>query len=259
MDITTIFGISVAVGGMIVGILEEGGNLLAYVGVSAFIIIACGTVGAVITSFPLSTLSKAPRLLIIAFTEQKYDITKTINMLVGFSEKARREGILSLEVELTNINDPFLKQGVQLIVDGTEPALVRDILETKITTIEERHHSGAGIFEAAGGFAPTMGIIGTVLGLINVLSNISDAASLAASIALAFIATLYGVFSANVIWIPIGTKLKNKSKKEVLVKSIIVEGVLSIESGDNPRIVAQKLISFLSQSEAKNVNVSSGK
>ena len=94
-------------------------------------------------------------------------------MLVGFSEKARREGILSLEVELTNINDPFLKQGVQLIVDGTEPALVRDILETKITTIEERHHSGAGIFEAAGGFAPTMGIIGTVLGLINVLSNIS--------------------------------------------------------------------------------------
>ncbi|MFH0919189.1 MAG: flagellar motor protein [Fibrobacterota bacterium] len=253
MDITTVLGLIIAVGGLVMGIILEGGNLLAYVGVSAFVIIAGGTAGAVIVSHPLSHLMHVPQLILISLTNRKFDVGSIITMLGSFSDKARREGILSLEAELGKIDDEFLKLGIQLIVDGTDPALVRDILETKIQTIEKRHHHGAKIFEDAGGFAPTMGIIGTVLGLISVLSNISDAASLAASIALAFIATLYGVFSANVLWIPVANKLKAKSQQEIMVKEIMLEGILSIESGDNPRIAVQKLKAFLSQSEANKI------
>jgi len=253
MDITTIFGMIIGIGGLIVGILLEGGNLLSYVGLSAFVIIAGGTVGAVTVSHSLHEMLSVPRLFIIALTEKHYDIPKMILLIGSFSDKARREGILSLEAELSKIDDEFLKLGIQLIVDGTDPQLVRDILETKISNIETRHHHHAKIFEDAGGFAPTMGIIGTVLGLISVLSNISDAASLAASIALAFIATLYGVFSANVLWLPLGNKLKIKSQTEILIKSIMLEGILSIEAGDNPRIAVQKLKAFLSQHEASKI------
>jgi chemotaxis protein MotA len=254
MDFTTLLGIVIAVGGMMMGILLEGGNVLAYVGFSAFVIIAGGTFGAVVTSFPLKTILTIPRYIIIAFTEHSFDVPAIITMIGNFSDKARREGILSLEAELAKIDDEFLKLGIQLIVDGTDPALVRDILETKISSIEERHHHGAAVFETAGGFAPTMGIIGTVLGLINVLSNIADAGKLAGAIALAFIATLYGIFSANIIWLPIANKLKAKSKKEILIKSIMLEGILSIEAGDNPRIAVQKLKAFLSQSEASKIS-----
>jgi chemotaxis protein MotA len=243
----------IAVGGLVTGLLMEGSNLLSYVGPSAFVIIVGGTVGAMVTSTPVSELIKIPRLLIIVFTNQSFDVSGIITMLGNFSDKARREGILSLEAELGKIDDQFLKLGIQLIVDGTDPALVRDILETKIQTIEQRHHKGALMFETAGGFAPTMGIIGTVLGLISVLSNISEASKLAGAIALAFIATLYGIFSANVIWLPIANKLKAKSKKEILVKEIMLEGILSIESGDNPRIAVQKLKAFLSEAEAKRI------
>ncbi len=254
MDITTILGILIAVVGLCMGIILEGGNLLAYVGESAFVIIAAGTIGAVVISHPLHALTAFPRLLIIAFTEKHYDITSIVTLIGSFSDKARREGILSLEAELSKIDDEFLKLGIQLIVDGTDPALVRDILETKISNIEERHHHGAKIFEDAGGFSPTIGIIGTVLGLISVLSNISNAAELAKSIALAFIATLYGVGFANIFWLPIANKLKAKSKKEILIKSIMLEGILSIEAGDNPRIAVQKLKAFLSQAEANKIN-----
>lgn len=253
MDITTILGVVIAFTGLVAGIILEGGQLIAYVGLSAFVIIAGGTMGAVTISHPLHSLLTLPRLLILAITETHYNITSIITLISSFSDKARREGILSLEAELSKIDDEFLKLGIQLIVDGTDPALVRDILETKITNIEQRHHHHAKIFEDAGGFAPTMGIIGTVLGLISVLSNISNAAELAKSIALAFIATLYGVASANILWLPIANKLKAKSQKEILIKSIMLEGILSIEAGDNPRIAVQKLKAFLPQSEAAKI------
>jgi len=253
MDITTVLGVLIAVGGLCAGILLEGGNLIAYVGFSAFVIIAGGTTGAVVGSHSVHALMNVPRLLIIALTQTHYDIASIITMIGNFSDKARREGILSLEAELSKINDEFLKLGIQLIVDGTDPALVRDILETKIANIEDRHHHGAKIFEDAGGFSPTMGIIGTVLGLISVLSNITNAAELAKSIALAFIATLYGVGAANILWIPLANKLKSKNKQEILIKSIMLEGILSIEAGDNPRIAVQKLKAFLAQSEAGKI------
>jgi chemotaxis protein MotA len=254
MDITTIGGIAFGIGALMMGILLEGGSLGAYVGLSAAVIIFGGTIGATVASFPMSTVVNVPRLLIIAFTNQMYDIPQVIKQLVTFSERARREGILCLESELVNVKDEFLRYGLQLVIDGTDPELVRDTLQTKIAFTAERHHQSAAIFEAAGGYAPTIGIIGTILGLINVLSNLSDPSGLGESIALAFIATLYGVGSANLIWLPIGTKLKQKHKGEQIIKEIMLEGVLCLQSGDNPRIVEQKLKAFLSKSYASTIN-----
>jgi chemotaxis protein MotA len=252
-DFTTIFGLVLGFGALAVGIILEGGSLTSYIGVSAAVIILGGTVGAVIVSFPMSSLVIVPRLLVIAFTEQKHNIPEVIKKLVGFSERARREGILCLESELANTDDEFLKSGLQLVIDGTDPTLVRDTLETKIAFIAERHHMGASVFEAAGGYAPTMGIIGTVLGLINVLSNVANPNELAGAIALAFICTLYGIVSANLVWLPIASKLKQRHEHEQLVKHIMLEGILSLQSGDNPRIVEQKLKAFLARSIAKNI------
>lgn len=254
MDITTIGGIVLGFTAMVLGILFEGGQLGSYVGLSAAVIIFGGTIGATVASFPMSVVSNVPRLLITAFTNQTYDIPQVIKQLVSFSERARREGILCLESELVNVKDEFLRYGLQLVIDGTDPELVRDTLQTKIAFTGERHHQGAQIFEAAGGYAPTIGIIGTVLGLINVLSNLADPSELGHAIALAFIATLYGVGSANLIWLPIGTKLKQKHKSEQILKEIMLEGVLCLQSGDNPRIVEQKLKAFLSKGYANTIN-----
>lgn len=254
MDITTIGGIAIGLTALILGILTEGGQIGAYVGMSAAIIIFGGTIGATVASFPLSVVMNVPRLVIIAFTNQTYEIPMVIKQLVQFSERARREGILCLESELVNVKDEFLRYGLQLVIDGTDPELVRDTLQTKIAFTAERHHQGAAIFEAAGGYAPTIGIIGTILGLINVLSNLSDPAGLGHAIALAFICTLYGVGSANIMWLPIGIKLKQKHKSEQIIKEIMLEGVLCLQSGDNPRIVEQKLKAFLSKSYASTIN-----
>jgi chemotaxis protein MotA len=253
MDITTIGGIVLALAALVAGILIEGGNLGSYVGVSAAVIIFGGTFGAIVISFPMKVLVMIPSLLTNAFTNQNYNIPEIIRKIVEFSERARREGILCLEVELANVKDEFLKYGLQMVIDGTDPQLVRDTLQTKLAFIGERHHQGAQVFEAAGGFAPTMGIIGTVLGLINVLSNIKDPTKLGESIALAFIATLYGIASANLIWLPIANKLKNKHQEEQIMKEIMLEGVLCLQSGDNPRMVEQKLKAFLSKRYADTI------
>jgi chemotaxis protein MotA len=233
------------------GILMEGGSLGMYVGPSAAAIILGGVIGTVFISFPLTTLLKIPSYLIVAITNRSYNMDGMITTLTSFAEKSRREGILALEAEIQNIDDDFFKKGIQLVVDGSEPELVRDIMGTNIAIMEERHHLGASVFEAAGGFAPTMGIIGTVLGLVNVLSNLSEPEKLGGAIALAFIATLYGIGLANVVFLPIAGKLKNKSKAEKMYRELMMEGILSLQAGDNPRIVEEKLKAFLSQSYAK--------
>ncbi|MDA8234233.1 MAG: flagellar motor protein [Clostridia bacterium] len=258
MDKASVLGLIIAFGGMIIGIIEEGGTPGQFIGISAIFIIFGGTIGATMVCFNLEDIKKFNKLLKIAFTKTVFDINDVINKLTGYAEKARREGLLSLEAELTNINDDFLKQGLQLVVDGTDPALVRDILETQIAFKEQRHKVGAAIFETAGGFAPTMGIIGTVMGLIIVLSNLSEPDKLGSKIALAFIATLYGVGSANLFWLPVANKLKLKNKQETLMMQIILEGILSLQAGDNPSIVNEKLKAFLSPDMRQNPKVGSG-
>jgi chemotaxis protein MotA len=176
----------------------------------------------------------------------------SINTLVGFAEKARREGLLVLEDDLRSTEDEFLRRGVQLVVDGTDPELVKEILRTEVDSLHEERHADASVWETMGGFAPTLGIIGTVIGLVLVLGNISDPSSLAKSISVAFIATLYGVSSANLVFLPVGNKLKLCATDEVAGKEMLIEGILAIQSGDNPRIVEEKLVAFLTTKDRVN-------
>lgn len=246
MDLSSIIGLVLGFSMLLAAYVIEGGSLSALLQPTAAMIVFGGTIGAVLTSFTLSDVKQVGKLFQIVFREKKYEVNELITILCSFAEKARREGLLSLERETANIDDEFLRQGIQLVVDGTDPALVRDILETQIEFTDQRHKIGADIFESAGGFSPTMGIIGTVLGLVMVLGNLTNPDELGPSIAVAFIATLYGVAFANLAWLPIGHKLKLKSKQERFMKEIALEGVLSIQAGDNPSIVREKLRAFLS-------------
>ena len=171
------------------------------------------------------------------------------------SVKTRKNGLLSLEADLNESDmDSFTKKGLQMVVDGIEPSTIRGILETKLENMSERHHDGAAIFEAAGGFGPTMGIIGTVMGLVHVLSNLSDPNSLVLKIAVAFIATLYGVASANLLWLPFASKLKALDKLEILEKEMIIEGILLLQEGANPNALVGKLEGFLQEDIIKEDN-----
>ena len=180
-----------------------------------------------------------------ALFENKNDLTDLTKTVVEFARKARKEGILALDRDCANIEDRFLKKGMQLIVDGTPSELVREVLETEIVAMQERHKAGETVFATAGGFAPTLGIIGTVMGLIGMLAKLSDPGKMGPAIASAFIATLYGVGLANLFLLPIGSKLKAKTTDEVVTYEMIIEGVLSIQAGDTPRIVEMKMLAFL--------------
>lgn len=246
MDLASIIGLLLGFGMLLSAYVLEHGVLSALLQPTAAMIVFGGTIGAVMVSFSMDDVKQATKLFKIIFAEKKYEVGELIGILCGFAEKARREGLLSLERETASIDDEFLRQGIQLVVDGTDPALVRDILETQIDFTEQRHKVGADLFESAGGYSPTMGIIGTVMGLVQVLGNLSNPDELGPSIAVAFIATLYGVSFANLCWLPFGHKLKLKSKQERFMREIALEGILSIQAGDNPSIVREKLRAFLS-------------
>jgi len=241
MDLSTILGILAGFGSLVIGYLLEGGSVGSLGGLSAAIIVFGGTAGAVMASFPLSDLKHLPKWLKIAFTSQSFGTLEAYETLVRFAEKARREGLLSLEQELETVTDRFTRQGMQLVIDGTDPEITQEILESNIAVLEKRHKVGVSVFEAAGGYSPTLGIIGTVMGLVMVLGNLSDPEALSHSIAAAFIATLYGVASANLLWLPIATKLKMKDKAEVSAMEMVLDGILSIQAGENPSILKEKL------------------
>lgn len=241
MDLSTIIGIIAGFGALLIGYLLEEGSVGALGQFSAAVIVFGGTAGAIITSFPLSELKKFPQWMKTAFTAQSFGTAEAYETLVRFAEKARREGLLSLEQELETVTDRFTRQGMQLVIDGTDPEITREILESNIAVLEKRHKVGISVFEAAGGFGPTLGIIGTVMGLVKVLGNLSDPNALSESIAAAFIATLYGVASANLLWLPIASKLKMKDRAEVAAMEMVLDGILSIQAGENPSILKEKL------------------
>ncbi|MBP2642427.1 MAG: chemotaxis protein MotA [Firmicutes bacterium] len=249
MDFVTALGLIIGIGALLVGVLVEGGHLSSLVSLPAFIIIFGGTFGATAIGFTLKDLKNIPKLLRIAFFEEDIDTSSLIKRLVSFAETARREGLLALEDDLSLVEDKFLRKGMQLVIDGTDAELVRNIMETELAFIQERHQKCASIFDAAGGYAPTMGIIGTVMGLVHVLGNLKDTDALGPAIATAFLATLYGIFSANIFFLPISAKLKNRSAAQIVVYEIALEGILSVQAGDNPRIVEEKLEAFLAPSD----------
>lgn len=245
MDITTIIGLVIGFTGIILGFILEGGHLSSLVGLSPALIVILGTLGATIVGVPLEELKKVPKWIKIAFANQSFGVEEAYHTLVHFAEKARQEGLLSLEQELETIQDKFTQQGMQLVIDGTDPEITRNILESNIAVLENRHKIGISFFEAAGGYSPTLGIIGTVMGLVHVLGNLSDPESLSSSIAGAFIATLYGVCLANLFYLPIATKLKIKNQMEVQTMEMILDGIISIQSGENPTILKEKLKTHL--------------
>jgi len=251
VDITTLLGLILGIGAMIGGFVWDGGHLAALFVPSAILIVFGGTFGAVAASFPLHTLKTIPAALAIAFKQTKRDPSQTIEEIVEMATIARREGVLALEQRAQEHPNPFLKDGLLMVVDGTDPELTRQILELEMDAIEHKTDSMAKLFESAGGYAPTMGIIGTVMGLIHVLGNMSnDASALASAIAVAFAATLYGVLSANAIYLPIGTKIKIRGKEQIAEMELMLEGILALQAGENPQLIKKKLNSFVHDKNA---------
>jgi chemotaxis protein MotA len=215
------------------------------------ILVIVGTLGASAITTSFGTVLRIPMYIKLALIAPDTGVQKTVDLLVAMAERARREGILGLESDLKNINDPFFKKAMQLAIDGTEVTTLRSILETEINYVEERHHEGITLFNKLGGFSPTLGIIGTVLGLIHALANTGDAGKMATSIATAFIATLWGVGMANLFYLPIGDKLKYRHDMEMQRLELIMEGVTAIQSGDNPRIIRTRLMCFMHPRERR--------
>jgi chemotaxis protein MotA len=245
LDFATIGGIVLAIASLIIGFTFDGGSVASLLNPAAFILVVGGTLGATMTSVSMKEFGKIFAYMKMATFHRSEDPLDSIDNLVDLATVARREGILALEERIEEYEDRYLKSGLQLVVDGVDPELVKNMLETELSYIEERHAAAAHIFEMAGGFAPTMGIIGTVMGLVHVLGSLSDVAKLGPQIAVAFTATLYGVSSANILWLPISNKLKLENAKEVVLREIMMEGILSIQAGENPNVLRQKLLAFL--------------
>ena len=246
MDFATIIGLIFSLGAIVGAFTLEGGKLESIFGLAPMIIVIGGTLGATVVTTSMATVRNVPSYLLLAFSHHRQSPGQLIEHLVHLAEKARREGILGLEADLKRIRLPFFRKAVQLLIDGTEVTVLRDILETEITCIEERHKRGIAFFQKAGGFAPTLGILGTVLGLVHALGNTDDASKMAGAIATAFIATLWGVGLANLFFLPVSDKLRMKNDEEIAYLELVMEGVVAIQSGDNPHNIRIRLNSFLS-------------
>ncbi|PJA26634.1 MAG: motility protein A, partial [candidate division Zixibacteria bacterium CG_4_9_14_3_um_filter_46_8] len=233
------------VGSVLVAFRMEGGHLSAIVQAPAMILVILGTIGAATVTTSIENLRKVPKMLKIIFRNNNYDSYGIIEQITKMAENARRDGILALERSLKGIRNPFYHQALQLLIDGTEMTALRSILETELNNMSNRHKAGILLFQKLGGFSPTMGIIGTVLGLIHSLANADNANQMASSIASAFIATLWGVALANLVYLPISDKLKRRHEEEIQHLNLILEGMVAIQSGENPRVIRSKLLSFI--------------
>src|SRR6478736_682705 len=249
MKVSSVIGLVVAIAGLYIGAVMEGSNPMAVLSPSAMSIVLGGTLGAVIIGTSFGAITNIPKMYMKAVSPPLIDLNAKVDELVGYAEAARRDGLLALDEVTNSIEDPFTKKGLQLVVDGTDPDLVADILESENDAMRKRHAAAVQPFDKAGGYAPTMGIIGTVFGLVHVLGNLDKPETLGPSISAAFIATLLGVASANVIYLPISARVKQLSAAELHSRAMIVEGILSIQAGDNPRVVQEKLITFVPPSE----------
>jgi len=251
MKNSTIIGLILGLIALIFGMFLKGAPILALVtNPAAYVIIIVGTVASVSVAFPMSDLKKVPKLFKIVFSEPK--LVPRENLITMFMEWAtitRREGLLALEARVEEIEDEFLKVGMRMIIDGNDQDLVRDVLLEDVSATEDRHRAGAQIFSQAGMYAPTLGVLGAVVGLIAALQNLDNMEALAHAVAAAFVATLLGIFTGYVLWHPISNKLKRLSKREVDLKLMMVEGLLSIQSGVSTIAIQQKLMVFLTPTE----------
>jgi chemotaxis protein MotA len=251
VDKATWSGAFLGVGGLLGGLLLEGGRVSQILQPTAAMIVFGGTAGAVLIQFPLPVVYTAIRYLARVFFQPKHDAQATVQELVRYANQARRSGIVSLDAELEHIQEPLLRKSLMLAVDGTEPQELRNIMELDMENQAEREEKIPQVFESAGGFSPTIGIIGAVMGLIQVMQHLDKIDDVGRGIAVAFVATIYGVGSANLFLLPSAGKLRIRIREEQIVREMTLEGVVSILEGMNPRILETKLIGFLAQDQAK--------
>jgi len=245
MDLATVIGLVMGFGAVFGGAALEGVHMSALIQPTAALIVLGGTFGACFISFPLASIIKAFKDVKIAFLPDKVDHEGVVKDIINYATKARRNGLISLEQEAQSVKDPFIKKGISLVVDGIDPQKLRETLEADIMAYEDHQKHSIEFYEAAGGYSPTIGIIGAVLGLIHVMGNLSDTSKLGGGIAVAFVATIYGLMIANIVCLPIGTKLKIRMKEEMLRRIMILEGLIAIQNGENPHFIEQKLKAFV--------------
>jgi chemotaxis protein MotA len=245
MDPSTLAGIGMALFAVFASMILDGANPAALIAPSALLLIFAGTFGTAMASGTMKDFKGFVSIIKSALTSKVIQSDEAVSNVVSFADKARRQGLLALEEDARKIEDPFLRKGIELAVDGTDPEELREILETEIHAMKARHKAGAKMFADMGGFAPTLGVIGTVIGLIHAMANLSTPAKLGPMIGAAFTATLWGVMSANVFWLPISNKLKRVSELESARMELVLEGILAIQAGANPRVVEQRLLAYL--------------
>src|SRR5215212_1980055 len=245
MKFGTGIGIVISLIGIAMGATMEGTNVMVVMNVPAMLIVLVGTLGATIAACGLPIHIQLPKLYMKAIMPPDLDLVARVKELVGYAEKARRDGLLALDEAVKEITDPFTRKGVQLVVDGTDPDLVAAVLDAENEAMRKRHSAGRAPFMQAGALAPTMGIVGTVFGLVNVMNNLNQPSTLGPLIAAAFLATLMGVGSANVVFLPMANRLKELSEAELHFREMTLEGILAIQAGDNPRVVEEKLMAYV--------------
>lgn len=251
MDKATIGGIILALAGILGGMTIEGGKIAQILQPTAAMIVLGGTLGGVMISYPLPVVISSFKRLNQVIFERGIDMEGLIKEMLGYAQKARKEGIVSLDSELEKIQNPFLKKSLMLAIDGTEPEELKKIMELDMVNQSEQEEKAPQVFEAAGGYAPTMGIVGAVLGLIQVMQHLSDVTEVGRGIAVAFVATIYGLVCANLLFLPSAGKLKHRNRQEELTREMILEGVISILEGLNPRMIETKLRGFVAEKQEK--------
>ncbi len=250
MDLPTLLGVFIAFA-LLGWAIVSGGSPEAFLDIPSVMIVIGGSFGAAMIAIPAGRLKAMGKVFGKAVKHKATSPQKLIEDLVSYAEVARRDGILSLESQCKDIEDPFIVRGIQMAVDGTDPELIEQIMSTELDNLVERHEAGRNIFATIGKYAPAFGMIGTLIGLVAMLANMDDPSSIGAGMAVALLTTMYGAILANVVFLPLADKLASRSAEEVLTKTIIIKGVMSIQSGDNPRIVEQKLTTFLPPSQRK--------
>jgi len=252
VDIATIIGLAAAFG-LVGWSILSGGNINGFFNLSAAAIVLGGTFGSLLVHFPMSRLIGLFGILRKTLVHSQSEPDAVIDKLVKYAERARREGMLALEEDSETETDEFLRKGLRLAVDGTDPQLLEKIMQTDLQQIENRHDEGARILAAGGAFAPAFGMIGTLIGLVSMLSTLSDPAQIGAGMATALVTTFYGAVLANALFLPLSGKLETRSREEILEKEMVIDGIMAIQSGDSPRIVEEKLKSFLSPALRRKV------
>ncbi|BBD09405.1 motility protein A [Desulfovibrio ferrophilus] len=250
MDLATVIGLVLSLG-LVAAAIVTGGSPVVFISVPSLLIVVGGTIGATMVNYPLDKILGTVGVLKKTFFSSLESPADIIEKFMDYANRARREGILSLEPVIKQLDDFYLRKGLQLTVDGLEPQTIQEILETEIAYLEARHEVGAEISATLGMFAPAMGMIGTVIGLVQMLQTMDDPSSIGPAMAVALITTFYGAVLANLVFNPMAGKLKTRSKEEVLLKEMVMQGILSISKGENPRIIEEKLSSFLPPRDRK--------